>query len=91
MSPQERAQYLPVMEALLRVMETSTPSPQDINELLIRSRDLTNQIPGGGAMQLFGQIGGFGIDDIEFMGLPETGDIIINVEGEPHIRTQFGK
>merc|ERR1712029_648279 len=24
------------------------------------------------------------------MGLPETGDIIVNVEGEPHIRTQFG-
>merc|ERR1711997_191204 len=27
---------------------------------------------------------------VENMGLLETGDVIINVDGEPHIQTQFG-
>ena len=34
---------------------------------------------------------GFGLAGLEGMGLPETGDIIENVDGEPHINTQFGK
>merc|ERR1712039_1080524 len=89
MSPQERAQYLPVMQALLNVMETPRPSPQDINTLMVLTRDLARQ-SGGASSELFGQFGGFGLDGLESMGLPEYGDIIVPVGGVPHIKTQWG-
>ena len=113
MTPQQRAQYLPVMQALLRVMETKYPSAQDINTLMVLTRDLSNQVPKG--QNLLGSFGGFGLEGIFFllilffliykisfyyyfsfegmesMGLPESGDIIVNVDGTPHIRTQWGK
>ena len=90
MSPQERAQYLPVMQALLNVMETPRPSPQDINTLMVLTRDLARQ-SGGASSELFGQFGGFGLDGLESMGLPEYGDIIVPVGGVPHIKTKWGK
>merc|ERR1712158_152261 len=31
------------------------------------------------------------LDGLESMGLPESGDIITNVDGIPHIRTTFGQ
>ena len=87
MTPEERNRFLPVMRALLKVMETSTPAPEDINTLLVLSRDLTKYIPDGSA-----QFGAFAnLDGIESMGLPETGDVIKYVNGEPHIETQFGE
>ena len=63
MTRRERAQFLPVMTALLRVMETDRPSPEDINTLLVLSRDLSKNIPEGQS-NIFGQFGdifgGFG-------------------------------
>merc|ERR1711997_1378321 len=82
MSRQERAQYLPVME-------TNRPSPQDINTLMVLTRDLARQ-SNGASSDLFGQFGGFGLDGLESMGLPESGDIIVPVNGIPHIKTQWG-
>jgi len=88
MTPQQRAQYLPVMQALLKVMETKYPSAQDINTLMVLTRDLSNQVPKG--QNLLGNFGNFGLEGMESMGLPESGDIIVNVDGTPHIRTQWG-
>merc|ERR1712241_1317861 len=45
MTAEERSRFLPVMRALLKVMETSTPAPEDINTLLVLSRDLSKYIP----------------------------------------------
>ena len=93
MSDEERAQYLPIMKALLKVMETSTPSPQDVNNLLKLSRDLAKNTPKGQFQIPFGGFGfgGLSIDDIESMGLPETGDVIKTVDGVANINTKFGE
>ena len=85
MTLEQRNQYLPVMRALLKVMETKTPAPEDVNNLLILTRDLTNQIPEGS--ELIPSFNGF---NVGAMGLPEDGDVIVNYEGVPHIVTQFG-
>jgi len=83
MSAEERAQWLPIMEVLVRVMETDTPAPEDVNELLVKSRDLSKyNTPGFTAFE--------GLEDIKQMGLPETGDVVKDVQGEPHIMTSFG-
>merc|ERR1719260_79582 len=87
-SPDQRATYLPVMKALLKVMESNRPSIQDINTLMVLTRDLSKKVPKG--QNLLGNFGNFGIDNLESMGLPEYGDIITNVNGVPHIRTTFG-
>ena len=92
MSPEERAEQLPVMKALIKVMETDKPDPADVNELLVLTRDLQkNGLNNGKAGFLGGFGAGIGLAGIEGMGLPETGDIIENVDGEPHINTQFGE
>ena len=76
-------------------METSTPAPEDINTLLVLTRDLTqdgdiptdefgNSIPG------FAGFNELGIE-LDDGGLLEDGDIIVDVDGVPHINTQFGK
>ena len=75
------------MKALLNVMESSNPSPNDINILMVLTRDLVKQIPEGTIKLPFN----FGSNDIGDMGLPETGDIIVNIRGVPHIVTQMGK
>ena len=90
----QRATYLPVMKALLKVMSTSRPAPQDINTLLVMTRALNQKVPKG--QNILGSFGGngdlsFGIDNLEGMGLPESGDLISNVNGVPHIKTTFGK
>ena len=56
---------------------------------MILTRDLTNQIPKD--QNILTSIGGFGLDGLETIGLPESGDIVINVEGVPHIKTKFGE
>jgi len=94
MSPRERAQYLPVMKALLKVLSTKRPSPQDINTLLVLTRDLSSQVPKG--RNLLGNFGNFGLGNfgdfssLESMGLPKTGNIITTVDGVPNIKTEFG-
>jgi len=89
---EQRAIYLPVMKALLKVMSTKRPAAQDINNLLIVTRELNKKVPKG--QNLLGNFGSgdlnFGVDDLESMGLPETGDLIITVKGTPHIKTTFG-
>jgi len=88
MTPEQRAQYLPVMKALLTVLETDTPTTTDINKLMILTRELTSQIPKN--ENLLTSIGGFGLDGLETIGLPEAGDIVIDVGGVPHIKTEYG-
>ena len=82
------------MRALLKVMETHKPSAQDINTLLVNTRELNKKVPNGGnslgGFGNFGNLGGFSIKDLESMGLPESGDMIGNIDGVPHIRTSFG-
>merc|ERR1712037_342897 len=82
--------YLPVMQALLKVLETDTPTTTDVNTLMILTRELTSQIPK--SENLLTSIGGFGLDfvGLETIGLPESGDIVIDVGGVPHIKTEFG-
>jgi len=94
MTLEQRNTFLPIMEVLLRVMSTSTPAPEDINTLLVLTRDLTrdgdiptdefgNSIPG------FAGFNELGIE-LDDGGLLEDGDIIVDVDGVPHINTQFG-
>ena len=87
-TPDQRATYLPVMKALLKVMESNRPSIQDINTLMVLTRELNKKVPKG--QNLLGNFGNFGIDNLESMGLPAYGDIITSVNGVPHIRTEFG-
>ena len=77
-----RTTYLPVMKALLKVMETDRPAPKDINTLLILTRELTKNGKVGFALG--------SLDGIEEI-LPPTGDVIVSVNGIPHIKTQWGK
>ena len=47
LSIEQRNQVLPVMKALLKVMETKTPAPEDVNTLLLITRDLIRDAPRG--------------------------------------------
>ena len=76
------------MKALLKIMESNRPSIQDINNLLVLTRELNKKVPKG--QNLLGNFGNFGIDNLESMGLPAYGDIITNANGATHIRTEFG-
>ena len=88
-TPEQRATYLPIFKALLKVMETQTPAPHDINTLLVRTRDLNRKVPKG--QNLLGDFANFGVSGIESMGLPASGDIIVTINGAPHVKTNFGK
>ena len=78
-------------------MESSNPSPNDINALLVLTRDLAAQIPEGGDISSLGfgadlgaALGGLDLNAINNIGLVETGDVIAIVNNVPHIMTQFG-
>ena len=86
LNEEQRNQFLPIMKALYKVMETSTPAPGDVNTLLVLTRDLTKDLPGGGSG--LPVIAGFNIDN---MGLLPEGDVIVDIEGVPYINTQFGE
>ena len=90
---EQRATYLPVMRALLKVMSTNKPSARDINDLLIKTRELNKKVPKG--QNLLGSFGfnniDFGIDNLEDMGLPKSGDLVKDVKGVPNIKTTFGE
>jgi len=83
---QQKTQYLPVLKVLLKVMETEKPSPNDVNTLMILTRDLLKQIPND--QFNFGSNSWLG--KVRDLGLPESGDIIVDVNRIPHIRTQWG-
>ena len=40
----QRNQYLPAIEALLKVMETNRPSTRDVNNLLVVTRNLLKEL-----------------------------------------------
>ena len=75
------------MKVLLKVMETEKLSPNDVNTLMILTRDLLKNTPDDqfnfGSNSFLGKV--------KDLGLPESGDIIVDVNRIPHIRTQWGK
>ena len=82
------------MKALLKVMESKIPDPEDINTLLVATRELNKKVPKGeNLLSGLGDFGNFGIDadTLQNIGLPESGDIVIKVDDVPHIRTSFGR
>ena len=56
---------------------------------MILTRDLTKNIPK--TENLLTSFGGFGLDGLDIDVLPKSGDIIIDVKGVPHIKTEFGE
>ena len=99
LTPVQRGQLLPIMQALEKVMESKKPSPEAVNTLLVYTRDLLKEIPEGDtkipSLKSFGfdvdAIDGFGLDGLKNIGLPETGEIIVMKKNEPYIVTQWGK
>ena len=86
MTYEERNTYLPVMKSLVKVMETRYPAPEDVNTLLVLSRDLAK-----GLLKVKLPIPeSFGDVNIADMLLDE-GDAIVNVDGLPHILTKYGE
>jgi len=83
----EKFKYYSVIKALLKVMETSTPAPEDVNTLLVLSRELAKELPEND--QTFNGFGGIEIG-IADMGLLDEGDAIVRVDGTPHIVTAYG-
>ena len=95
LTPAQRQALLPVMESVLRVMESDKPSVNDVNTLMIQVRDLLKQVPEGYLPNL-GQLGFEGLDDLDIetlknVALKETGDIAITENGQDKIVTSFGK
>ena len=88
---EQRATWLPIMKATIKVMETPNPDPRDVNDLLVMSRDLMKDNPQ--SAKLFSSFGGgfAALEGIEGMGLPKEGDVIETIEGVAHIVTEFGK
>ena len=56
--------------------------------MLLLTRDLNKRIPKD--QNILKQFGNFGIANLESMGLPAHGDIIVSNNGVPSIRTEFG-
>ena len=82
--PDEIANTLPVMKALLKVVETEDPAPEDMNTLFVLARDLQKSVPDSSNQ--------FGVKvNFEELGLPKTGNIIKIIDGEALIMTRFGK
>ena len=84
MTPEKIAKILPVMKALLKVVETDDPTPEDMNTLFVLARDLQKLVPKSSNQ--------FGVEvNFKELGLPETGNIIEIIDGEALIVTRFGK
>ena len=47
LTPAQRQALLPVMESVLRVMESDKPSVNDVNTLMVQVRDLLKKVPEG--------------------------------------------
>ena len=88
------------MKALLKVMESNTTAPEDVNNLLVLTRDLTKDLPEEATNLISSFDGledsfkdgleGIVIPDIGDGVLPEDGDIIVQFKDSPYIVTQFG-
>jgi len=100
LTPSQRRILLPVMDSLLRVMESKTPSTFDVNTLMIQVRELLKQVPEA-EMPNLSQYGfdvsalqnsmGIDLETLKSVALPATGDIIVNENGQDKIVTTFGK
>merc|ERR1711973_437760 len=98
LTPAQRDILLPVMESLIKVMESDKPSVSDVNTLMIQVRDLLKQVPEGYVPNLR-QFGldvdsvslGLDLETLKTVALPETGDIAITENGQDKIVTSFGK
>jgi len=95
LTPAQRNILLPVMESLVKVMETDRPNSKDVNTLMIQVRDLLKLVPEGQQLNL--KQWGFdtdalGVDlrTLKNVALPETGDIVITENGQDKIVTTFG-
>jgi len=82
-------------------MESNRPTPSEVNTLMVLTRDLLSQVPDGQALPNFKNFGldfdissisGLGLDleSLKDAGLPETGDIIVDIDGKNYIKTSFG-
>ena len=78
-------------------METDKPSAKDMNTLMILVRNLLKTVPEGETPNL--KQYGFDADNIPFgmdldtlknVALPETGDIVVNEDGQDKVVTGFG-
>ena len=89
MTYEERNTYLPVMKSLVKVMETRYPAPEDVNTLLVLSRDLAKGLlKVKGELPIPAAFGGvLGFVDV----LLDEGDAIVNVGGLPHVLTKYGE
>merc|ERR1711962_84408 len=97
LTPARRNILLPVMEALLKTMETDVPSARDMNNLMILVRNLLKTVPEGETPDLeqFGLDSdsipfGLDLDTLKNVALPETGDIVVNKNGQNVFNTGFG-
>ena len=98
LTPAQRNTLLPVMESLVKVMESDKPSVLDVNTLMIQVRDLLKQVPEGNVPSLR-QFGldvdsislGLDLETLKTVALPETGDIAITENGQDKIVTGFGE
>jgi len=88
MTYEERNTYLPVMKSLVKVMETRYPAPEDVNTLLVLSRDLAKGLlkVKGGELPIPAAFGD--VNNVDM--LLDEGDAIVNVDGLPHILTKYG-
>merc|ERR1711962_1506882 len=98
LTPAQRQALLPVMESVLKVMESDKPSVNDVNTLMVRVRDLLKKVPEGYLPNLK-QFGfdtnsislGLDLENLRTVALKETGDIAITENGQDKIVTSFGK
>jgi hypothetical protein len=91
MTLEERNTYLPVMKTLVKVMETRYPAPEDVNTLLVLSRDLAKGLfKVKGELPIPAAFGDVNLVNIADMLLDE-GDAIVNVDGLPHFLTRYGE
>ena len=86
LTPEARKNILPVMMALLVLMVSGRPTAYDLNSLMVATRDLKKHLPEGSDISDF-----VGIEGFKDLGLPETGDVIQYVNGEPVLMTNFGE
>jgi hypothetical protein len=95
LTPAQRQALLPVMESVLRVMESNKPSVNDVNTLMVEVRDLLKKVPEGYLPNLrqfgFEGLDGLDLDVLKNVALKETGDIAITENGQDKIVTSFGK
>lgn len=88
MTLEERNTYLPVMKTLVKVMETRYPAPEDVNTLLVLSRDLAKGLfKVKGELPIPAAFENVNIADV----LLDEGDAIVNVDGLSHILTKYGE